>query len=115
MWDAQRYLHRVAAVVGPAGDNSLTLLSASEDATVKLWSLSGSLTDLSGLPASEAAGLEVVKDVEPRVTLRGHDGAVTCVGLNARDGLAYSGGIDGAPAASLRVLALFGSGILTDK
>eukprot|EP00873_Tetraselmis_striata_P011482 jgi/Tetstr1/431746/TSEL_002235.t2 len=82
-WDAEK------------GDNSLTLLSASEDATVKLWSLSGSLTDLSGLPASEAAGLEVVKDVEPRVTLRGHDGAVTCVGLNARDGLAYSGGIDG--------------------
>ncbi|XP_068200212.1 striatin-3-like isoform X1 [Palaemon carinicauda] len=62
-----------------------TLITASEDATLKLWNLQKTV------PAKKSASL----DVEPVYTFRGHLGAVLCLAINGDGEKCYSGGIDG--------------------
>ncbi|XP_066981593.1 striatin-3 isoform X3 [Macrobrachium rosenbergii] len=62
-----------------------TLITASEDATLKLWNLQKTV------PAKKSASL----DVEPVYTFRGHLGPVLCLAINSDGEKCYSGGIDG--------------------
>ncbi|XP_069166628.1 striatin-3 isoform X2 [Procambarus clarkii] len=62
-----------------------TLITASEDATLKLWNLQKTV------PAKKSASL----DVEPVYTFRGHLGSVLCLAMNSDGEKCYSGGIDG--------------------
>lgn len=63
-----------------------TLVTASEDHTLKLWNLRRTV------PAKKSAGL----DVEPLYTFRGHTGPVLCLAMGAaRSEECYSGGLDG--------------------
>ncbi|KAK3890853.1 hypothetical protein Pcinc_005214 [Petrolisthes cinctipes] len=62
-----------------------TLITASEDATLKLWNLQKTV------PAKKSASL----DVEPVYTFRGHLGSVLCLAMSGDGDKCYSGGIDG--------------------
>ncbi|MPC23813.1 Striatin-3 [Portunus trituberculatus] len=62
-----------------------TLITASEDATLKLWNLQKTV------PAKKSASL----DVEPVYTFRGHLGPVLCLAMSGDGEKCYSGGIDG--------------------
>ncbi|RXG61362.1 Striatin-3 [Armadillidium vulgare] len=61
-----------------------SLITASEDATLKLWNLQKTI------PAKKSASL----DVEPVYTFRGHMGPVLCLAVSTDGDKCYSGGLD---------------------
>ncbi|CBQ68398.1 related to STRIATIN [Sporisorium reilianum SRZ2] len=74
--------------------NEMTLLSASDDNTVKFWNLDvGTLNQ----PASKSG-----TDSQPLVTFRGHSAAVTCLAVSPNKRRFYSGSLD----SSIRVWQL---------
>ncbi|EST08016.1 Striatin, N-terminal [Kalmanozyma brasiliensis GHG001] len=74
--------------------NEMTLLSASDDNTIKFWNLDvGTLSQ----PASKSG-----TDSQPLVTFRGHSAAVTCLAVSPNKRRFYSGSLD----SSIRVWQL---------
>lgn len=74
--------------------NEMTLLSASDDNTIKFWNLDvGTLNQ----PASKTG-----TDSQPLVTFRGHSAAVTCLAVSPNKRRFYSGSLD----SSIRVWQL---------
>ena len=74
--------------------NEMTLLSASDDNTIKFWNLDvGSLNQ----PAAKSG-----TDSQPLVTFRGHSAAVTCLAVSPNKRRFYSGSLD----SSIRVWQL---------
>ncbi len=61
------------------------LITASEDATLKVWSLQ---------KATQSMRNNRIVDLEPTHTFRGHTGAVMCVGVSEDGSCVYSGGVD---------------------
>jgi len=60
------------------------LVTASEDHTLKLWSLQKNTQGKKGN----------ISDLEPVYTFRGHSGAVLCCVINSNGSVCYSGGMD---------------------
>ncbi|KAJ9473955.1 F-box protein MET30 [Pseudozyma hubeiensis] len=74
--------------------NEMTLLSASDDNTIKFWDLDvGTLNQ----PAAKSG-----TDSQPLVTFRGHSAAVTCLAVSPNKRRFYSGSLD----SSIRVWQL---------
>ncbi|TKY89921.1 hypothetical protein EX895_001218 [Sporisorium graminicola] len=74
--------------------NEMTLLSASDDNTIKFWNLDvGTLNQ----PAAKSG-----TDSQPLVTFRGHSAAVTCLAISPNKRRFYSGSLD----SSIRVWQL---------
>lgn len=74
--------------------NEMTLLSASDDNTIKFWNLdAGALNQ----PAAKSG-----TDSQPLVTFRGHSAAVTCLAVSPNKRRFYSGSLD----SSIRVWQL---------
>ena len=74
--------------------NEMTLLSASDDNTIKFWNLdAGTLNQ----PATKSG-----TDSQPLVTFRGHSAAVTCLAVSPNKRRFYSGSLD----SSIRVWQL---------
>lgn len=69
------------------------LVTASEDSTLKVWSLQ---------KATQSSRNNRIVDLEPTQTFRGHTGAVLCVGVSEDGSTVYSGGVD----TSIRVWKL---------
>ncbi len=61
------------------------LITASEDSTLKIWSLQ---------KATQSMRNNRIVDLEPTHTFRGHTGAVMCVGVSEDGSCVYSGGVD---------------------
>jgi len=60
------------------------LITASEDNTLKLWSLQKNIQGKKGN----------ISDLEPVYTFRGHSGPTLCVVINSNGSMCYSGGMD---------------------
>lgn len=76
-----------------------TLVSASEDCTIKLWDLEGQLAP------TENQAPSAINDMEPYMTLRGHTGPILSTGAvegapmaedSLLDSMLFSGGVNGA-------------------
>lgn len=79
--------------------NEMTLLSASDDNTIKFWNLdAGTLNQ----PAAKSG-----TDSQPIVTFRGHSAGVTCLAVSPNKRRFYSGSLD----SSVRVWQLPDSGL----
>ncbi|KFD59050.1 hypothetical protein M513_00213, partial [Trichuris suis] len=72
------------------------VLSASEDATVKLWNLQKSLTTNSAGATGVGAGnsRKGSQDFDPVYTFHGHSGPVLCMCLSPTGDYCYTGGLD---------------------
>ncbi|CDW57560.1 striatin 3 [Trichuris trichiura] len=72
------------------------VLSASEDATVKLWNLQKSLTANSAGATGVGAGnsRKGSQDFDPVYTFHGHSGPVLCMCLSPTGDYCYTGGMD---------------------
>jgi WD40 repeat protein len=72
------------------------LLTASEDGTLKLWSVDAVMP---ASPGGHARRPAFQADVEPALTLRYHDGPVLACAFDCAAPIVYSGGLDGRVVA----------------